>query len=48
MTTYMKFNHVQNLVHEEIDNAQSQKEMASSVEDAVKCVFEGIDSTIFA
>lgn len=44
----MRFSYVQDLAREAVENAQSQKDMAAAVEDAVRCVFEGIDSTIFA
>ena len=47
MTSFMKFSYVQNLSHE-VDSSDSQQDIANSVEEAVKCTFEGVDSTIFA
>ena len=47
MTSFMKFSYVQNLSHEP-NGSDFQKDMLYSVEESVKCIFEGIDSTIFA
>lgn len=47
MTSFMKFNFVQFVPHD-IDSSTSQKEIFSSVDEAVQCIFDGVDSTIFA
>ena len=44
-TSYMKFSYVQ---QSGLKEGEGQRDMFSSVEDAVRCIFEGIDSTIFA
>ena len=43
----MKFSYVQNLSHS-VDSVDSQKDMLVSVEDSIRCIFDGIDSTVFA
>lgn len=43
----MKFSYVQHVRHE-AENNDTQKEIFHSVDEAVKCIFEGVDSTIFA
>jgi hypothetical protein len=43
----MKFSYVQ-YVYLEKSDTDCQKEIFNSVDEAVKCIFEGIDSTVFA
>jgi hypothetical protein len=47
MTSFMKFSFVQHVARH-AEKEVDQKEIAASVDDAVRCVFDGIDSTIFA
>lgn len=43
----MKFSYVQHVYLERAE-ADCQREIFTSVDEAVKCIFEGVDSTIFA
>lgn len=46
-TSYMRFSYVQH-VYLERPETDCQREIFTSVDEAVKCIFEGVDSTIFA